>query len=72
MLTKRPALQTLKKKCPRKTKESHKGTIFDSLSNDWEEQVEIWLHWILSFKMLQRKSLKIVNYTSQRTMGQKS
>ena len=61
-----------KKNALRKAKESHKGTIFDSLSNDWEEQVEIWLHWNLSFKRLQRKSLKIVNYTSQRTMDQKS
>ena len=27
-----------------------------TLSNDWEEQVEIRLHWILSFNMLQRNT----------------
>ena len=73
MLTKRPTLWTLKKKkSPRKAKESHRGAIFDSLSNDWEEQVEIRLHWILSFNMLQRKSPKTVNYTSQGISNQKS
>ena len=61
-----------KKKSPSKAKESHRGAIFDSLSNDWEEQVEIRLHWILSFNMLQRKSPKTVNHTSQGISNQKS